>query len=44
MYDVTRDGQRFVVVMASDEEFLPLHLNVLMNIDDELRRRVPAGK
>ena len=44
MYDVTPDGQRFVVVMAGDEEFAPLHLNVIMNIDDELRRRVPAGK
>jgi hypothetical protein len=44
MYDVTQDGQRFVVVIASDEEFAPLHLNVIMNIGDELRRRVPAGK
>jgi hypothetical protein len=44
MYDVTQDGQRFVVVMASDEEFAPLDLNVVMNVDDELRRRVPAGR
>ena len=44
MYDVTPDGRRFVVVIAGDEEFAPLHLNVVMNLDDELLRRVPAGK
>ena len=44
MYDVTPDGQRFVMVMAGDEEFAPVNLNVIMNIGDELRRRVPAGK
>ena len=43
-YDVTRDGQRFVMVMAGEGEFLPVPLNVIMHIDDELRRRVPAGK
>jgi serine/threonine protein kinase/Tol biopolymer transport system component len=43
-YDVTPDGQRFVAVMAGDEEFSPLHLNVIMHIDDELRRRAPPGK
>ena len=44
IYDVTRDGQRFVVVMASDEEFAPLQLNVVMNVGDELRRRLPATR
>jgi hypothetical protein len=42
MYDVTPDGRRFVIVMASDEEYVPVNLNVVVNLGDELRRRVPA--
>jgi Tol biopolymer transport system component len=41
MYDVTSDGRRFVMVMAGDEEYTPVNLNVVMNLGDELVRRVP---
>ena len=41
MYDVSPDGRRFVVVMAGDEEYAPVKLNVVVNLGDELRRRVP---
>jgi hypothetical protein len=41
-YDVAPDGQRFIVVKASDEEFAPPRLNVILNVGDELRRRAPA--
>ena len=39
---MTADGRRFVIVMAGDEEYLPVNLNVVVNLGDELRRRVPA--
>jgi len=42
MYDVSPDGRRFVVVMAGDEEYAPVKLNVVVNLGDELRRRVPS--
>ena len=42
MYDVTPDGQRFVMVMAGDEEYTPVKLNVVVNLGDELRRRLPV--
>jgi serine/threonine-protein kinase len=42
MYDVTPDGRRFVIVMAGEEEYAPVNLNVVVNLGDELRRRVPA--
>jgi Tol biopolymer transport system component len=42
MYDVTPDGKRFVMVMAGDEEYVPVKLNVVVNLGDELLRRVPA--
>jgi len=42
-YDVTRDGRRFVVAMAGDQEFVPVHLNVMLNVGDELLRRVPTA-
>jgi len=44
MYDVTPDGRRFVIVMAGDEEYASVNLNVMMNLGDELRRRVPVAK
>ena len=43
-FDVTPDGQRFIVVMASDEELEPSRLDVILNLGDELRRRVPAAR
>jgi len=42
--DVRRDARwkRFVMVMAGEEEYTPVKLNVVVNLGDELRRRVPA--
>ena len=42
MYDVTPDGQRFLMVLAGDQEYVPVKLNVVVNLGDELRRRAPA--
>jgi hypothetical protein len=42
MYDVTPDGQRFVMVRPGDEEYAPGTVNVVGNLGDQLRRRVPA--
>jgi serine/threonine-protein kinase len=41
MYDVTPDGRRFVMVMTGDDEYVPVNLNVVMNVGDELLRRAP---
>jgi len=43
-YDVSPDGQRFLMVKASDQESVATQLNVVLNWSDELRRLVPAGK
>jgi len=40
-YDVTPDGQRFVMVK---EESTARRLNVVLNWFEELKRLVPAGK
>jgi hypothetical protein len=42
MYDVTPDGQRFVMVRPGDEEYAPGMVNVVGNLGEQLRRRVPA--
>jgi eukaryotic-like serine/threonine-protein kinase len=42
-YDVSADGQRFLMVKAS-EETIPTQINVVLNWSDELRRLVPTGK
>jgi Tol biopolymer transport system component len=44
-YALAPDGKRFVVVLYPDgttERRNPLHLTFLLNLGDELRRRVPA--
>jgi hypothetical protein len=43
-YDVTADGQRFLMVKMGDEELAPRRLHVVLNWGDELLRRVPSGK
>ena len=43
-YDVSPDGQRFLMVKASEQESAPTQLNVVLNWSDELRRLAPAGK
>ncbi len=42
-YDVSPDGQRFLMVKSSEQESAT-QLNVVLNWFEDLRRRVPAGK
>jgi hypothetical protein len=42
--DVSPDGQRFLMVKASEQESPATQLNVVLNWSDELRRLAPAGK
>jgi eukaryotic-like serine/threonine-protein kinase len=44
-YDVSRDGQRFLMLKAGDaNEGTPTQINVVLNWFEELKRRVPTGK
>ena len=44
-FDVSRDGQRFLMVEAAEpEEQSPAQINVVFNWFEELKRRVPSGK
>ena len=43
-YDVSSDGQRFLMIKASEQESAATQLNVVLNWSDELRRLAPAGK
>ena len=44
-YDVSRDGQRFLMVKAAEpEEQSATQINVVFNWFEELKRRVPPGK
>jgi hypothetical protein len=43
-YDVSRDGQRFLVVQVSDEERAPRRLHLVENWFEELKTRVPTGR
>ena len=43
-YDVAPDGQRFVMIKASEQEVARIQLHVLLNWFDELRRRVRTDK
>ena len=42
-YDVTPDGQRFVMVKEGDQESEPPQINVILNWFEELRRLVPTN-
>jgi hypothetical protein len=42
-YDMEPDG-RFPAVLASPEELAPDHLNVVLNLSDDLRRRTSARR
>ena len=42
VYDVTPDGQRFLMIKESEEETTVTHLNVALNWFDELKRLVPG--
>ncbi len=41
-YDVTPDGQRFIMIKAADEEEEPGQINVVLNWFEELKERVPV--
>lgn len=41
-YDVSPDGQRFLMVKGGDEA--PAQIDMVLNWSDELKRRAPAGK
>jgi eukaryotic-like serine/threonine-protein kinase len=43
-YDVSPDGQRFLMIKASEQESAATQVNVVLNWSDELRRLVPAGR
>ncbi len=44
-YDVSPDGQRFLMLKPSEQEAAaPTQINVVLNWFEELKRRVPSGK
>ena len=43
-YDVSADGQRFLMVQPSEQWPAVTELNVVLNWFEELKRRVPPGK
>jgi Tol biopolymer transport system component len=42
-YDVSQDGQRFLMVEESQQEQPPTQINVVLNWFEELERLVPTG-
>ena len=42
-YDVSADGQRFLMVKASEQEQASTQIDVVLNWFEELKRRVPSG-
>jgi len=43
-YDVSPDGQQFLMIKASEQESVATQLNVVLNWSDEVRRLAPVGK
>jgi len=43
-YDLTPDGQRFIMVKPAAQEAAPTQINIVLNWFEELKRRVPAGR
>jgi hypothetical protein len=43
-YDVTPDGQHFLMIKQEDISNSPKELNVILNSSEELKRRAPSGK
>jgi len=44
-YDVSPDGQRFLVIKGSEQaQAAPTQINVVLNWFEELKQKVPAGK
>ena len=42
-YDVSPDGQRFLILKAPEQAQAPAQINVVLNWFEELKRRVPSG-
>ena len=42
-YDVSPDGQRFLMLKAGETEAAPTQINVVLNWFEELKRRVPTN-
>jgi serine/threonine protein kinase/Tol biopolymer transport system component len=43
-YDVSHDGQRFLMLKPSEQEAAPTQINVVLNWFEELKQKVPTGK
>ena len=43
-YDVSPDGQRFLMLKPSEQETAPTQINVVLNWFEELKQKVPVGK
>ena len=43
-YDVSPDGQRFLMIRTNEPEPAPTQINVVLNWFEELQRRVPPGR
>jgi len=43
-YDVSRDGQRFLMIKESEQGSSPTQINVVLNWFEELKQKVPTGK
>ena len=43
-YDVSPDGQRFLMLKPSEQEQAPTRIDVVLNWFEELKQKVPAGK
>jgi len=43
VYDVTPDGQRFVMIQEGEQDSAPPQINVVLNWFEELKQRVPTG-
>jgi len=43
-YDVSPDGQQFLMIKGSEQESVATQLNVVLNWSDEVRRLAPVGK
>jgi hypothetical protein len=43
-YDVSPDGQRFLMVKATEQASSATQINVVLNWFEELKQKVPTGK
>jgi eukaryotic-like serine/threonine-protein kinase len=43
-YDVSADGQRFLMLKAGEQAEAPAQINVVLNWFEELKQKVPTGK